>query len=62
MIKFYLIIFIELIFFPILFIWNEIKKVLSRFIQLEKSKPNLFIPMDSEVIYVVHEWLMFVTT
>lgn len=56
MIKFYLIILIELLLFPILFVWNLAKRLLSRFVSVKKDKVRNTIPIDNEIIYAVHEW------
>jgi len=55
MIKFYLIIGIELLFSPFLYIWEEIKKITGKYAVDPSYKINKHV-LDNEVIFAVHEW------
>lgn len=56
MLKFYLIVGIELLFSPFLFAFEALKKQIGRFIPDEKSMVAKATELDDEVIFAVHEW------
>jgi hypothetical protein len=55
--KFYIIILIELVFYPFLFLFEELKKINGKLIKENNDLINKdFSIIDNEILFVVHEW------
>lgn len=56
MIKFYLIVCIELLFSPLLYLWEELKKLIGKYRSDETNYRLNTREINNEVIFIVHEW------
>ena len=56
MIKFYLLIGVELITFPFLYLWEEVKKYLGKYKKQRAGYKTTGLDISNDAIFIIHEW------